>query len=202
MADEQTLRFYADNAVAYIGRARGHPNDQLRAFLAALPAGARILELGTGGGDDARFMLAQGFDVQPTDASPKLAEQATARIGRPVRIMRFDELTEHAAYDGVWASACLLHAPQAELTADLARIHSALRPGGLFVASFKAGTGEGRDTFGRYYNYPDRLTLEGHYAAAAPWFELAIAERNGSGYDNQPTLWYCVTARKSASAGL
>src|SRR5687768_17817073 len=128
MADEQTLRFYADNATTYVGRARGHPNDQLRAFLAALPAGARILELGTGGGDDARFMLEQGFDVQPTDASPELAEQAAARIGRPVRIMRFDELTERAAYDGVWASACLLHAPREELTADLARIHSALRP--------------------------------------------------------------------------
>jgi SAM-dependent methyltransferase len=70
--------------------------------------------------------------------------------------MRFDQLEESAAYDGVWASASLLHAPAAELTSDLARIHRALKPGGLFVASFKAGNGEGRDMFGRYYNYPMR----------------------------------------------
>jgi hypothetical protein len=37
MADEQTLRFYADNAVTYVDRARGRPNMQLQAFLAALP---------------------------------------------------------------------------------------------------------------------------------------------------------------------
>jgi SAM-dependent methyltransferase len=201
MADEQTLRFYADNAVTYVDRARGRPNMQLQAFLAALPPGAQILELGTGGGDDAHFMLVQGFDVEPTDASSELAKEAEARIGRPVRIMRFDELAERDSYDGVWASACLLHAPIAELTDDLALIHQALRPGGLFVASFKAGNGEGRDQFGRYYNYPDRAMLEAHYISAAPWAELAFTERLGSGYDNQPTLWHWVTARKSTLSG-
>lgn len=197
MADDQTLRFYADNAETYAAHQRRGPQAHLRAFLDRLPPGARILELGTGGGDDAATMIAEGFDLHPTDASPELAAQAQARLGRPVRVMRFDELDEHEAYDAVWACACLLHAPRAELTGDLARIHDALRPGGLFVASFKAGNGEGRDGFGRYYNYPDRTTLEGQYAAAAPWGELSLAERQGSGYDNQPTLWYWVTARKA-----
>lgn len=200
MADEQTLRFYADNASAYAGREQGGRNEQLQEFLNSLPAGARILELGTGGGRDAAAMMAQGFAVEPTDASPELAAEARARLGVPIRIMRFHELSEQNAYDGVWANACLLHAPSAELTGDLALIHGALRPGGLFVASFKAGQGEGRDTFGRYYNYPDRATLEDHYVSSAPWDRLGIIERSGSGYDNQPTLWYWVTARKALSA--
>ena len=181
MADEQTLRFYADNAMVYTGRVRGERSAELLAFLGSLPPGARILELGTGGGDDAASMMAQGFDVQPTDASPELAAAARARIGRPIRLMRFDELAEQDAYDAVWANACLLHAPRDELTDDLNRIHRALRPGGLFVASFKAGNGEGRDQFGRYYNYPDRATLEAHYTSAAPWAELTMTERLGSG---------------------
>jgi SAM-dependent methyltransferase len=200
MADDETLRFYADNAATYAARGQGTPEAELQTFLGRLHSGARILELGTGGGNDAASMIALGFDVHPTDASPELAAQAQPRLGRPVRIMRFDELVEESAYDGVWANACLLHAPSAELTDDLARIHRALRPGGWFVASFKAGSGEGRDTFGRYYNYPDRATLEGHYVSAAPWAELAITERLGSGYDNQPTLWHWVTARKAISA--
>lgn len=199
MADEQTLRFYADHASAYAGREQDGPNEQLQAFLSRLPVGARILELGTGGGRDAATMMAQGFAIEPTDASPELAAEAGARLGIPVRIMRFDELAAQDAYDGVWANACLLHAPSTELTDDLALVHRALRPGGLFVASFKAGRGEGRDTFGRYYNYPDRATLEGHYVSAAPWDHCEIAERPGGGYD-KPTLWYWVMARKALSA--
>lgn len=110
--------------------------------------------------------------------------------------MRFDQLDAQAAYDAVWASASLLHAPAAELTEDLARIYRALRPGGLFVASFKAGSGEGRDTFGRYYNYPDADTLRAHYVAAANWADLTLASVMGSGYDNAPTPWLWMTARK------
>ena len=196
MPDPETLKFYADNAASYVQHANG-PTPQLAGFLSRLPPGGTVLELGTGNGRDAAAMLAAGFAVTPSDASPELAAQAEARLGLPVRIMAFDELDDIEAYDGVWACAALLHAPREELTEDLAHVHRALRPGGVFVASFKAGTGEGRDQFGRYYNYPNRATLEDHYASAAPWAELAITERLGSGYDGQPTLWYWVTARRS-----
>ena len=195
MADDRTLRFYAQAAPAYAARTGTQPAPQLTDFVAALPVGARVLELGSGGGRDAAFMLARGLDVHPTDASPELAAEAERRIGRPVTIMTFDQLEAADAYDGVWACAALLHAPADELTADLARIHRALRPGGLFVASFKAGGGEGRDQFGRYYNYPDQARLAAHYATAAPWQSVTIAEHAGSGYDNLPTRWLWVTAR-------
>ena len=195
MADDATLRFYAEAAPTYAARTRDLPDPELHDFIAALPPGARVLELGSGGGRDAGIMLAQGLDVLPTDASLELAAEAERRIGRPVTIMAFHELDAVDAYDGVWASASLLHAPKSELTSDLTRIHRALRLGGLFVASFKAGTGEGRDQFGRYYNYPDRATLEKHYRDAADWHSLTLTERPGSGYDKLPTTWLWVTAR-------
>lgn len=198
MSDPATLRFYADNAAAYVQHAEG-PTPQLAGFMARLPPGGAVLELGTGNGRDAAAMLAAGLDVTPSDASPELAAQAEARLAHPVRIMAFHELDDVAAYDGIWACASLLHAPKAELTPDLARIHAALRPGGLFVASFKAGSGEGRDGFGRYYNYPTRDGLIGHYKAAASWAELVITEREGSGYDDKPTLWYWISAIRSGS---
>ena len=199
MADDATLAFYATNAADYVRDNPGQPDQpgpRLLAFLDALAPAACLLELGSGSGRDAAAMLARGFAVQATDASPELAARAEQRLGRPVRILRFDELDAQASYDGVWANASLLHAPATELTDDLRRIHAALRPGGLFAASFKAGTGEGRDSFGRYYNYPEPDTLLAHYRAAADWTVLQLETTMGSGYDRLPTQWLWVTARK------
>lgn len=196
MADDETLAFYARNAAEYVRDDGGRPDARLHAFLDALPAGAHILELGSGSGRDAATMLERGFDVHATDASPELAAEAEVRLGRPVAIMRFDQLDAQVAYDGVWACACLLHAPAEELTDDLRRIHAALRVGGLLTASFKAGNGAGRDRFGRYYNYPDRDTLLGHFHAAADWQGVELESNAGSGYDRQPTQWLWVNARK------
>ena len=82
------------------------------------------------------------------------------------------------------------------MTDDLTRIHQALRPGGLFVASFKAGSGEGRDGLGRYYNYPDDETLLAHYRQAASWAGLTLDTNMGGGYDDIPTRWLWMTAQR------
>ena len=143
MSDEQTLRFYAEHARTYAARGAGATEPRLQDFIAALPPGAHVLELGTGGGHHAAHTLAQGLVVDATDASPDLASEAEKRIGRPVAIMRFDQLTASGIYDGVWASAALLHAPAGELTDDLARIHNALRPGGPVRFQLQGGVGRG-----------------------------------------------------------
>ncbi len=196
MPDPDTLKFYADNAATYVRHAKG-ATPQLAGFMALLQPGTEVLELGTGNGRDAAAMLAAGFAVTPSDASPELAAEAQARLGIPVRIMAFHELEDTAAYDGVWACAALLHAPRDELTDDLARIHRSLRPGGHFMASFKAGNDEGRDGLGRYYNYLDAEQLRAHMAAAAPWSQIDISENDGSGYDRLPTRWLWLLAQKA-----
>jgi SAM-dependent methyltransferase len=199
MPDDETLRFYAENAEVYATRQRQLDRHQLDGFLAALPAGGDVLELGTGGGQDAAHILSAGFVVTPSDASPELAAAAEILLGRPVKLMAFNQLDAVATYDGVWASAALLHAPASELTDDLARIHTALRPGGRFTASFKAGTGEGRDSLGRYYNYPSAEVLLTHFRAAADWATLDLTESDGGGYDGKPTRWLWVQASKASA---
>lgn len=197
MADDPTLRFYADNAAVYAEHVTTPTGQRLDAFLAIVPPGGKILELGCGNGRDAAHMLSLGFDVDATDGTPELAAEAERRIGRPVRILRFEQLDANAAYDGIWACASLLHAPAADLPGILRRIHRALRPGGVFTASFKAGTGEGRDALGRYYNYPSADRLRADYQAAG-WLNLTLETNMGSGYDSQPTQWLWATARRSS----
>src|SRR5438552_13658119 len=125
--DKTTLQFYRHNAEAYAGWAKA-PSTRLRGFLALLPPGAAILELGCGAGNHSAVMLAEGFSVRATDGSPEMAAIAARRLNHPVEAMLFNELDEAAAYDGVCASACLLHVPRDELVGILARIHRALRP--------------------------------------------------------------------------
>ncbi|MGX1787512.1 class I SAM-dependent methyltransferase [Bosea sp. NPDC055332] len=193
--DRATLDFYTDEAETYAGRARELGAARLRRFAESILAGGQVLELGCGGGQDSEALLALGLDVTPTDGSPELAAQAQKRLGRPVPVLLFEDLVADAAFDGVWANACLLHVPRPALPGILARVQRALRPGGVFYASFKAGEAEGRDRFGRYFNYPDAAWLRSAYGDAG-WRSLDIAEDIGGGYDNEPTRWLHVTAIK------
>jgi SAM-dependent methyltransferase len=194
--DDDTLRFYRRNAEAYAGRVKA-PSTRLKGFMMLLPPGGAILELGCGAGNHSAEMLAAGFSVRATDGSPEMAEIASRRLGRAVDTMRFDELDSHDAYDGVWASACLLHVPRNELTGILGRTRRSLKPDGIFYASFKLGAGEGRDRLARYYNYPSPECLEATYAAAGPWELLKSDTSEIRSFDETPATMLHLVVRKS-----
>ncbi len=193
--DKDTLSFYAEEAEVYTHRNDNRFYEQLDTFLACLTPGSSILELGCGGGDDSAHMLAQGFDVTPTDGSPELAYQAQKRLGIQAEVLKFDQIEYRNEFDAVWANACLLHVPRPHLKAILQRVERALKSGGRFYASYKAGQQEGRDKFGRYYNYPSAEWLRQVYGQT--WSLVDIESRMGSGYDNEPTEWLHVTATKA-----
>lgn len=194
--DDDTLRFYRRNAEAYAGWVKA-PSTRLKGFLALLPAGGSILELGCGAGNHSAQMLAAGYSVRPTDGSPEMAGIASRRLDRPVDTLRFEELEAQDAYDGVWASACLLHVPREELTSILARVRRALKRQGIFYASFKLGAGEGRDSLGRYYNYPSPEWLEATYAAAGPWDWLKSDTSETRSFDETPATMLHLVVRKA-----
>ena len=194
--DEATLQFYRGNAEAYAKRTFTSRQARLMAFLAQLPPGASILELGCGAGGDTAEMLARGFEVRATDGSPEMADVASKHLGRTVETLLFHELDEVEAYDGVWANACLLHVPRTELADVLARIWRALKAEGVFYASYKEGDGDGRDTLDRYYNYPSQDWLRATYADAGSWNALSIETGEVMGFDNQWATMLFVVARK------
>lgn len=195
--DLATLGFYADQARVYADSARDRPSQSLDAFLKRLSPGARILELGCGDGRDSEAMLALGFDVDPTDGVASMARQAEARLGRSVRVMRFDELNCTAAYDGVWANASLLHVPRLALPSVVARIHHALKRGGIHAASYKAGDAEGRDGLGRYFNYFSAEALVTAYRAGADWEFLSVEDHVGGDYEGGSRTWVTITVRRA-----
>jgi SAM-dependent methyltransferase len=194
--DEATLQFYRRNAASYADWAKA-PSSRLIGFLGLLPPGGSILELGCGAGNHAAEMLARGFAVRATDGSPEMAEVASRRLNHPVEAMRFDELDAHQAYDGVWASACLLHVPRDELAGILARVHSALKSSGVFYASYKVGERAGRDSLGRYYNYPSPDWLRQTYAGAGAWDLLKSDTSEIKSFDEAPATMLHLVMRKA-----
>jgi SAM-dependent methyltransferase len=196
--DEQTLQFYRSNAQPYADWANT-PSARLPGFLALLPPGGSILELGCGSGNHSAQMLAAGFNVRATDGSPEMADVAARRLGHPVEAMLFDQLDAQDAYDGVWASACLLHAPRDELADVLGRIRRALKPEGLFYASFKIGEGDGRDSLGRYYNYPSPEWLQATYAAAGEWSAVSSDTSEIRSFDGTPATMLHLVVRKAGT---
>lgn len=195
--DPATLAFYASEAPDYAASGPGGIGGHLDPFLERLAPGALILELGCGSGRDAAYMEALGFRVEPTDGVPEMAAQAEARLGRPVRVMRFDELDVVDAFDGVVAAYSLLHVPRAGLVAVLARVWRALKPGGWHVATYKTAGSEGRDRLGRYYNYPSEAELRGYYAESGDWSVVATETGEGRGYEGGESRFVIITLRKA-----
>jgi SAM-dependent methyltransferase len=196
--DAESLRYYSANVAKFAEFADGlELEPRLLKFMDALPKDARVLELGCGVGLDAQAMLARGLDVDATDGCLEMAQEAERRLGRRVRVMLFTELDADGEYDGVWANAALLHVPREGLTDVLARVHCALKPGGLLYASFKTGRAEGRDKFGRYFNYPSREELAAFFSEAGDWARADVETDSLAGLDGTLSEWLHVFVRKA-----
>lgn len=153
-ADPRTIAVYDAKAGDYADRfAANLPDRHLAAFIAALPEGARVLDLGCGPGTASAFLRAAGHQPDPVDASAAMVALANARHDIGARIGTFDDIAAVAEYDGVWANFSLLHAPRADLPRHLAALHRALKPDGLLHLGMKTGAGEARDSLDRYYSY-------------------------------------------------
>ncbi len=143
-AARATVAAYDGDATPY-SDATWEMNDEVRAELDwladAVGAGASVLEIGSAGGRDAIQLEDRGLTVRRTDITPAFVELMRSR-GYDAEVL--DPLTDELGgpYDGVWASACLLHVAREDLPTVLRNLAGATRPGGALAMSLKEGDGE------------------------------------------------------------
>lgn len=119
-------------------------------FLAELPEGTRIFDVGCGSGRDTLAFKNKGYQVDAIDYSEELVKKASRLTGIPIKLKSFYEIDDYEAYDGIWACASLLHCERNHLKEVIGKLVSALKPNGVLYMSFKYGNGD-RQKEGRQF---------------------------------------------------
>lgn len=109
--------------------------------------------------------------------------------------MRFEDMSFSDEFDGIWASATLLHVPMIELPKVMQKMNAALKGGGVMYASFKYGDGTKMRGERRFSDFNEKSVV--------PLFENAGFKilTNEVGHDNRPgrenEMWVEVIASKA-----
>ncbi|HYF73292.1 MAG TPA: methyltransferase domain-containing protein [Nocardioides sp.] len=203
-----TVEAYDAHAAAYrdaTAQLSAEALAQIDELAALLGSGARLLEIGSGGGQDARALEAAGLSVRRTDITPAFVELLRdagheADMLDPLVDDLDDPQRPGTPYDGVWASASLLHVDRADLPRVLRRLAGATRPGGVLMLWLKDGDGEGWSTHGsvgapRHFVYwreaalrevlagagwtVDRLDHRASTRTGEPWLDVRAVRGTG-----------------------
>ena len=167
-----------------------------------LPPGAAVLDLGCGAGVPVTRWLAQRFAVTGVDLSAKQLEMAR-RLVPAARLLKADMTDLSFApetFAAVVALHSIIHVPRAEHSALLGNIHSWLKPGGGFLATWALGEWEGEENDWEGWGAPmrwshhDGETSLGLLRGAGFAIESAEARPTRGARGEESWLW--VLARK------
>lgn len=195
MKDQATLAVYSREALAYAEYESGDGDWALMdRFIARLPRGGAVLDLGCGPGHSSMRLAECGFVVTSIDGSSGMAEEAARRFGLEVRVLTFDALDYEATFDGIWAAWSLHHAPHDQIAGIMGKVVRSLRAGGVLLMTVKSGSGERRDNLDRFYAYYDEPLIRRILGEAG--FDIEHLESGNSiGFDGEPCGTLAVIAR-------
>lgn len=116
-------------------------DDAMDYFQTLLPKGT-ILEIGAGGGRDAKDLIKRGYDYYGTEPAANFIPVARQHNPGAVFEQKSVYELEAADYDGFWASAVLLHVPRERIQEALTHLRAAVRSDAVGFIAIKEGEGE------------------------------------------------------------
>ena len=140
---DSTIEYYEEHAVEFIAETQN-----------------MILDLGSGSGRDSKYFHDRGYEVVAIDPSLAMCSATKKYAGVEVINCKANEIEWVDYFDGIWASASLLHVPYAEMKATLYTVMRALKPNGIMYFSVKKGQTQRLDEGRLYTDYSENSITE------------------------------------------
>lgn len=153
--EAKTLKIYDMTAEEWsvVHNTAGFWKKEMNMFKELL-ANGRILEIGSGGGRDAKELIALGYEYVGTDiSSALLAIAQRENLDSSFLLQSVYDLNFSEVFDGFWTSAMLLHVPKSRIDEALQSIRNVVRDGGIGFISIKQGEGERVEEDKRFFAY-------------------------------------------------
>jgi ubiquinone/menaquinone biosynthesis C-methylase UbiE len=161
-----------------------------------------ILDLGCGGGRDAKFFTSKGLKVTGIDSSSVLIK--LARKEAPMATFQCVDLLKmnfsKETFDGIWAEAVLLHLKRRDIPRALKKLHNILKQNGLFYVRVKQGKGEAhvKEKLSgwqeRFYTYFSKKEIE--TLIKKEGFKIVYSKFLPDEHKRPDVSWVAVLARK------
>lgn len=153
-----SIQYYNTHSESFYKRTIHADMDTLHEkFLSYLKVPSKILDAGCGVGRDSKFFLSQGHTIQAFDGSREMVRLASRELNQEVLHTTFQSITFTEEFDAVWACASLLHVPYEELPKVMGNIRRALKPSGIFYASFKYGDVERKEGERQFFDLNEEV---------------------------------------------
>ena len=144
--------YYENNAKCYVAKTiSADMSKQYQRFLPLLKEKARILDVGSGSGRDARYFQNEGYQVTALEPSKNLCREIRKVFSGEIVCSDIQNYLPDKGFDGIWACASFLHLQEKEVLCFFEKINLYLNDNGIVYLSGKSGipTGEAED--GRYF---------------------------------------------------
>lgn len=167
-----------------------------------LPKGANLLEVGCGGGRDAKYFVKKGFKVTGIDASNVFIDIAKKEAPKAnfsvMDILKLDFPKE--SFDAIWAQAVLLHLKRKDVSKALRNMYKVLKPDGYAYINVKKGKGEayvaeklsgGHERFYTYFSKKEVIDLMKNQG-----FEIIHSSLRPDPHGRKDVTWISVWGQK------
>ena len=167
-AYEKTAKQYLENSITHdeldlekAKRKRAKLNDFIKRSFETLPVGARVFEIGSADGENAKYLESLGYDVTASDIATDFRK---ALKKRGLKVVQFNALEDafSQSYHGIFCWRVFVHFTPEDALAVLRKTYEALELGGRFIFNVmnretRSVDSEWVDFLGEYHMGVDRF---------------------------------------------